>query len=147
MVWQGSKAGRAMKSIKQVAICVLFLSLAASIAALAGRLGIAVCLLALSLTVSVFVLLLVERRRQEAHRRELRELTAMKNRMALNASSQEKSLGLLFRQIQKLSNELSADDSSLKTQNEKLTAISVRAVHLAKTEIVAALEAKTGSHS
>lgn len=135
-----------MKSVKRYVITVWLGCLAAVVAGAIGQRGLALCFISISLMFLMLVIIVLERRRQAAQQKQLSEIRKIMSELAHQNVRREKSLGLVFRELQKISQETCGERSPMHARNENILATNLIALRVAKQEIIACLEDKAVFH-
>lgn len=131
-----------LKSVRKLGIASSILFAVAAILGIVGLIGGAVAALAAALVVWLVLMQVFEQRRRALHREQMSEFRRLNQAVAENAAAQQKSLGLLFREVRVVSSELCGDDSILTRESEKAVSIYLHAIRLAKAEVLDSVESR-----
>lgn len=126
-------------SIKPAACMTWFLCAVGAVAALLGFTALALASLCAALALVLAIVLLAEQRNHRRHGKQVSVIRELRRDFTRERTSREKSLGLIFRELQKLNREISGDGSAMHVRNERLLATNLKAMQAATDDVVAAL--------
>ncbi|MDK1329070.1 hypothetical protein [Arthrobacter sp. zg-Y1143] len=131
-----------MKSVRKLGTASSILFAGAAMLGLLGLVGPAVAALSAASLCLLAVMYVLEQRRGLAHREQMRELRRLNQVVAKDTAAQQKSTGLLFREVRLLTSELCSDNSLIIRESEKAVSIHLHALRLAKAEIMESVEVR-----
>ena len=123
-------------SVKKIGIIICSIFLLSVVFALFGVFGASLSLLAVGLASMLYIVQVLEHRRHAAHQKQTRNLLALRKSLSEHVATQQRCHDLVVREIRSLSNVISNESSDISSQNEKVLAIYLRALNIAKADIL-----------